>query len=635
MRIALLRRVAEAVVLLSAVAIGAGVVAVAKPATPSAASAATVSFSTTPALFPAFNTDVSDYVVRCSSVTPLQVAVTNTDGSDLTTTTSVDGRTPQTGSFVVTVALSAGKEFTVEVADGATTKDYYVRCLPRDFPTWSADRPGTPQAEYYVVVPDLSKDQAVGHYVIIYDTDGVPVWWIRTPSGNKPFDAKIDANDDVLWTEGLGAFEARLDGTLVDGSITPVGATLDNHDVQLLPNGDYVVIGNYSRCCYDLSGHGGPASTSILDQIVQEVTPAGAAVWTWDAADHIGIDEVVPQWWSTSILPYGSPYDVFHMNSIERDAAGNLLISTRYNGVYKVTDPEAATNPGKVIWKLGGSPSTVEPGTQLTVIGDPVFDAGDNFGGQHYARYYDAGDGNVYVTLHDNGSNYARPPRGVRYRIDETGRTATMVEDVRDNADPDYRSLCCGSAGKLPGGNWVASWGFGQLVMELTPAGDRVFVLTLGLSSYRVDPVLPGVLTRAQLRAGMDTQFAVANEDTDGDGCPNIDEPLLVPPTDPNNQWDFYSVPVPALFAAPDPLLVYRDADVTAQDAQAVFAYFRVGAHTGTPEYEQDLDANGVKDGIQYDRSLVGVNMTGPPDGAVSAQDAQLAFAQFARGYHC
>ena len=303
--------------------------------------------------------------------------------------------------------------------------------------------------------------------------------------------------------------------------------------------------------------------------------------------------------------------------------------------MYKITDPGAQTNAGKIIWKLGGSASTMEPGTQLTMVGDPVFAAGGGFGGQHYARYYDAGDGNVYVTLHDNGTDDGRPPRGVRYRIDAGAMTATMVEDVRDNADPGFTSSCCGSAAELPGGDWVMSWGFGDSVMELTPAGDRVFLLTLDQPSYRADPVLPGVLTRDALRAGMDTQYQQSIVDTDGDGCRDVAEPLLIPPTDPQNPWDFYSVPVPALFASPDPASDIRGTIITGADAQAVFAYFSQNARSGTAVYDQDLDGNGVADGVQYDRSAASPGMSGAPDGSITAADAQLAFAQFKHTYHC
>ena len=74
---------------------------------------------------------------------------------------------------------------------------------------------------------------------------------------------------------------------------------------------------------------------------------------------------------------------------------------------------------------------------------------------------------------------------------------------------------------------------------------------------------------------------------------------------------------------------------VAAADAQAVFAYFKGGAQTGTALYEQDLNQNGINDGVEYDRSVVGPAQSGPPDGVVAAADAQLAFAQFKRVYVC
>jgi hypothetical protein len=123
--------------------------------------------------------------------------------------------------------------------------------------------------------------------------------------------------------------------------------------------------------------------------------------------------------------------------------------------------------------------------------------------------------------------------------------------------------------------------------------------------------------------------------DTDADGCGDGAESLLTPATNPLDPWDFYSVPVPSLLSAPNPLVVFRDNAVAAGDPQSVLAYFKVGAKTGETVYEQDLNANGIKDGLEYDRSPVGPGHSGPPDGVVSASDAQLAFAQFKAGYHC
>lgn len=123
--------------------------------------------------------------------------------------------------------------------------------------------------------------------------------------------------------------------------------------------------------------------------------------------------------------------------------------------------------------------------------------------------------------------------------------------------------------------------------------------------------------------------------DSDCDGCPDANEALLVPPTDPHNQWDFYSVPLPALLAAANPAIVFRDKTVGPGDAQAVFAYFKVGAKSGTAAYDQDLNLNEIPDGREYDRSLIGPGRSGAPDGVITAADAQLAFAQFKAAYHC
>ncbi len=117
-----------------------------------------------------------------------------------------------------------------------------------------------------------------------------------------------------------------------------------------------------------------------------------------------------------------------------------------------------------------------------------------------------------------------------------------------------------------------------------------------------------------------------------GDGC--VDSEEAARGLDPTSPWDFYSVPVPARLTAPS---AHRDHAVGPQDAQAVFAYFkRTDARSaGSPLYEADQNGNGVKDGWEYDRSVVETGPPGPPDGAVAPQDAQKAFAQFKAGLSC
>jgi hypothetical protein len=83
--------------------------------------------------------------------------------------------------------------------------------------------------------------------------------------------------------------------------------------------------------------------------------------------------------------------------------------------------------------------------------------------------------------------------------------TATLVEQV---ADPDLvpSSFCCGSARKLPRGDWAFGWGGTDTISEMTPTGDRVFQLefTSGPIIYRATPIAEGQVDRDALRAAMD-----------------------------------------------------------------------------------------------------------------------------------
>ena len=62
-----------------------------------------------------------------------------------------------------------------------------------------------------------------------------------------------------------------------------------------------MTVGNVQRAGFDFSSWGGPASAAVVDHIVQELTPSGAVVWTWSAADHISVDETDPQWRAGSL----------------------------------------------------------------------------------------------------------------------------------------------------------------------------------------------------------------------------------------------------------------------------------------------------------------------------------------------
>jgi arylsulfotransferase ASST len=181
-----------------------------------------------------------------------------------------------------------------------------------------------------------------------------------------------------------------------------------------------------------------------------------------------------------------------HINSVEVDGS-SLLISMRHtDAIYSISRSD-----GHVEWKLGGTTTA----QSLTVSGDPRT---PTFGGQHDARRLADGT----VTIHDNGTQLGRPPRGVRYRIDETAKTASLVESV---TDPEVTvSLCCGSARKLDSGGWLMGWGTltSPVIAEYASTGSRVFKLQVPNGfSYRAFPVPSGRVSAGELRQAMDSMF--------------------------------------------------------------------------------------------------------------------------------
>ena len=187
-------------------------------------------------------------------------------------------------------------------------------------------------------------------------------------------------------------------------------------------------------------------------------------------------------------------YDIVHLNSV--DVRGHrVVISMRHtDAVY-----ELDKRTGKIVWKLGGT----RTGKSLSFAGDPL--GARSFGGPHDPRL--TADGR-HLTLFDNGTLRDRPPRAVRYSIDRSARTATLLESV---TDPAVRvSLCCGNARRLPGGHWAIAWGGDFVVTETDADGRRVLTLEFGgeRQSYRVDPVVSKALSTSDFRRGMDAQLA-------------------------------------------------------------------------------------------------------------------------------
>jgi hypothetical protein len=495
---------------------------------------------TNPPLFPNFSTDVSDYVSRCNANTFVLFSINAPDG----TTVSVDGQQPQSGEFNTFTVRDYNQSFTIVVQSPQGTTTHSVRCLPPDFPDWSVQRPGSPQAGFYLTSPTGTP--------VIFDNDGVPIWWWTGPNPGTSF-STFFANGHVAWgvasgPPGQGGLPANdhfeehsLDGGLVQSfnTVNSPDEASEGHDAVRLPNGHYVMATSGTRPHENLAldwadtNPNAPTDVTIIDHKIQEIDPADPThpVWSWDTRDHIPPSETDPQWRGT-VLAVGANlglYDVYHWNSIEATATGVLLSYRHLDAVYNVE--KTTPTDGNIVWKLGGSDHSdgACPGVAPLCVPKSLAFANDpdgNFGGQHDARLLPDGS----VTIHDNGTGRGRAPRAVRYKIDLTpitlptpkAGTATWQEQVTDpNLAP--TSFCCGSARRLSGGDWVMGWGgtgtpgqtSDQVIEETQGNGTLALAIQIhGLSNplYRGIPILEGngagQLTRDQLRHGMDAQVS-------------------------------------------------------------------------------------------------------------------------------
>ena len=191
-----------------------------------AAAAPGGTITTAPKLFPKFRAGVTDYVARCQAGSPLRLRV----HAPKSTKVRIDGGRAVRGARLVRLRLAGGQGTSVRMARGKSARTYDVRCIGTGFPHWTAERHGTPQAQWYIVTPSAGGPNGTGtHYVAIFDRNGVPVWWIEQRS-SKPNDAKLLPDGNLAWSDftftpssrPVPYEEHRLDGRLVR-SIAAVG----------------------------------------------------------------------------------------------------------------------------------------------------------------------------------------------------------------------------------------------------------------------------------------------------------------------------------------------------------------------------------------------------------------------------
>ena len=313
---------------------------------------------------------------------------------------------------------------------------------------------------------------------MILDGAGRLVWFLPLRGDGQAFDFRAQTyrgRPVLTWWQGrMVVYRGGGVGRIVDSAYRPVatvraanGYEMDAHEFKLTPSGTALVM-SYVVVPWDLSKLGGRRDGLVEDNVVQEIdVETGALLFEWHALGSIGLGES----YRPAPRDRGQVHDPYHLNSIDLDADGNLVLSARHtNAIYKID-----RRTGDVIWRLGGKRSdfTMRPGTTFKL--------------QHDARVQPDGT----ITLFDNVAEdlpaRGRRSRGITIGIDPERRTASLVGEVEH---PDgILSPTQGSMQRLDGGGAFIGWGGVQpLFSEFDRHGRLVFdarFLAEGVETYR------------------------------------------------------------------------------------------------------------------------------------------------------
>jgi hypothetical protein len=298
---------------------------------------------------------------------------------------------------------------------------------------------------------------------LIYTPQGRLVWFDPLSGGQTAEDLNeqtYEGQRDITWWKGrvLSLGFGQGEDLVMNSSYQVVarvsggnGLRADLHDFQIAPDDvAYITAFNPIRC--DLTAVKGARDGTITDTAIQEIDMrTGLVRWEWHSVDHVGASE------SEVETPAGStPWDWFHINSIDPEPDGDLFISARSTWA----GYQLQSGSGRILWRLGGLDSSFKMGR------------GTRTAWQHDGRVLADGD----ITFFDDGSN---PPihaqsRAVRIRLDLATHTASLVS-AYTHPDPPLLAASQGNAQTLADGDTVVGYGGVPAISEFAPDGALLF----------------------------------------------------------------------------------------------------------------------------------------------------------------
>ena len=317
----------------------------------------------------------------------------------------------------------------------------------------------------------------------IVDSAGNLIWFAPVPRGYTAasFRVQFYRGQPVLtWWQGYTAAGVGVGQDMIyDNSYRPVavvsaanGLNADLHEFQVTPR-NTALVSAYYPVHWDARSVRGHGRQIVFDSVVQEIDiPTGLVLYQWDSLDHVPLtDSYQPVPAEGPKVGFRNPYDYFHIDSVQLDGDGNLLVAARNTwAAYKINH-----STGAVIWTLGGRASSFRMRPNAS------------FAFEHDVRAQ--GPRDKFLTMFDDGAGLPAvhsQSRGLELHLDFRHRTARLYRQWLHS--PTLLSEFEGSIQQLSRLNELIGWGQQPYFSEYSPRGrtllDGRFVSNT--SSYRV-----------------------------------------------------------------------------------------------------------------------------------------------------
>jgi Arylsulfotransferase (ASST) len=336
--------------------------------------------------------------------------------------------------------LAPGYIFTGPKVDGPRPKGTFVGPLISDNrgrPIWFADYPG--------------QTHATDVRVQTYEGQKVLTYWVGHSAPGNP---GVGVGTDLILNRHYQVIK-RVHSHAREAA--------DQHEFQITRRGTAIVV-SYQIRTMNARSEGGARKQKVYDCLVQEVNlHNGKVAFTWHSARHVPLSDshLPPPKNATTHKPLANtPWDYFHINSVNFDRDGNVIISGRHTwAVYKVDYKTA-----KTIWTLGGRSSTFK------------LAHGVKFKWQHNAIPLGH---NTYRIFDNNWDRTPPKPNKVSkvlwIKVHPKAKTANLVRKALVHPSGKVLAGSQGNAQTLGKGHVFVGWGDADRISEFNAKGKMLF----------------------------------------------------------------------------------------------------------------------------------------------------------------